>query len=451
MSIFRAYDIRGIYPKELNCDITYKIAVAFANKFNDADEFVVGRDCRISSPALRDSLVSGFKDSGKDVLDIGVVPTPVFYFAIAHLKKQGGIIITGSHNPKDYNGLKIQREEAIPVTGETGIYEMEKMIEKGEFKAIEKKGTIKELDIVGDYIDYVSKIPKLKRPLKIVLDCGNGACGTIPERIFKKLGCVVETLYAELDGNFPNHQPDPHDAASLKALQKRVIDTGADCGFAYDGDGDRIGVVDETGRIVSGDFILMMLARQALDAKKGAVIFEVRSSRSLLSDVKNHGGTPQITRAGHSFLLDEIVKRNAVFGGELSGHMYFPYCYYNYDDGIFASLKIAEIVSGIDSLSAYVDSLPREVASPEISVGCADDRKFKAIEEFKEYLKENNYDFLGIDGARINFKHGWALARASNTTPHIKCRFEADTKEHLDEIMAEVSNILKKFGVNIYK
>ncbi|MCK4550679.1 MAG: phosphomannomutase/phosphoglucomutase, partial [Candidatus Aenigmarchaeota archaeon] len=366
MSIFRAYDIRGIYPKELNCDITYKIAVAFANKFPNADEVVVGRDCRISSPALRDSLVSGLKDSGKNVLDLGVVPTPVFYFAIAHLKKQGGIIITGSHNPKEYNGLKIQREEAIPVTGETGIYEMEKMIEKGELKKADKKGAVKEFDITDDYIEYVSKIPKIKRPLKIVLDCGNGACGTIPEKIFKKLGCSVETLYAEWDGNFPNHQPDPHDEATLKALQKRVLETGADCGFAYDGDGDRIGVIDEKGRIVSGDFILMMLARQALEKRKGDIIFEVRCPRTLLEDVKNNGGIPHMARAGHSFILDEIFKKNAVFGGELTGHIYFPYCYYKYDDGIFASLKIAEIVSGIESLSAYVDSLPREVASPEI-------------------------------------------------------------------------------------
>ena len=396
---------------------------------------------------LRDSLVLGFTDSGKNVIDLGVVPTPVFYFAIVTMKINGGIMITGSHNPKNYNGLKIQRENAIPVTGDTGIYEMEEMIQKGNFNKSVKKGTIKNVDIVSDYIDYVSRIPKIKRPLKIVLDCGNGACGDIPEKVFKRLGCSVETLFLEPNGNFPNHQPDPHDEKTMKTLQKRVVETNADCGFAYDGDGDRIGVVDEKGNIVSGDFILMMLARQALEKKKGDVIFEVRSSRSLLSDVKNNGGTPHITRAGHSFILDEIVQRNAVFGGELSGHMYFPYCYYNYDDGIFASLKVAEIVSQIESLSKYVESLPREVASPEITVECADDKKFKVIEEFKKYLKENNYDFLGIDGARINFKHGWALARASNTTPHIKCRFEADTKEHLDEIKRQVSGILKRFGI----
>ena len=447
MSIFRAYDIRGIYPNDLDDKIAYDVGVAYSNKFVDVNEVVVGRDCRISSPKLHDSLVLGFMDSGKTVIDIGVVPTPVFYFAIMNLKINGGIMITGSHNPKNYNGLKIQRENAIPVTGDTGIYEMEEMIKKGNFKKQNKKGIVKKKEIVSDYIDYVSKIPKLKRPLKIILDCGNGACGNIPEKVFKKLGCDVETLFAKPDGNFPNHQPDPHDEKTMKTLQKRVVETNADCGFAYDGDGDRIGVVDEKGNVVSGDFILMMLARQALEKKKGNVIFEVRSSRSLLSDVKNNGGIPHITRAGHSFILDEIVKRKAVFGGELSGHMYFPYCYYNYDDGIFASLKVAEIVSGIDSLSKYVESLPREVASPEITVECADDKKFKVIDEFKQYLTDNNYDFLGIDGARINFKHGWALARASNTTPHIKCRFEADTKEHLDEIKQEVSGVLEKFGI----
>ncbi|MCK4968442.1 MAG: phosphomannomutase, partial [Candidatus Aenigmarchaeota archaeon] len=283
MSIFRAYDIRGIYPNDLDDKIAYDVGVAYSNKFVDVNEVVVGRDCRISSPKLHDSLVLGFMDSGKTVIDIGVVPTPVFYFAIMNLKINGGIMITGSHNPKNYNGLKIQRENAIPVTGDTGIYEMEEMIKKGNFKKQNKKGIVKKKEIVSDYIDYVSKIPKLKRPLKIILDCGNGACGNIPEKVFKKLGCDVETLFAKPDGNFPNHQPDPHDEKTMKTLQKRVVETNADCGFAYDGDGDRIGVVDEKGNVVSGDFILMMLARQALDAKKGAVIFEVRSSRSLLS------------------------------------------------------------------------------------------------------------------------------------------------------------------------
>lgn len=449
-SIFRAYDIRGVYPSEINEEITYKIALAYRKILPEAKEIVAARDMRISSPALFSSLARGLNDAGFNLTDVGMVPAPVFYFAIAHWKKDGGIMVTASHNPKEYNGLKIQSKDAKPVVGETGIFEMEKVVSSGKSVKTEKKGSIAKKDVLNEYINYVLQKIKLKRPLKLILDSGNGTCGTIPEKIFSRLGCTVKTIFAEPDGTFPNHAPDPHDEKNLVSLQKEVLKNHADLGLAYDGDGDRLGVVDERGRIVSADFILMILARQALSAKKGPVVFEVRCPNTLFEDAKKHGGKPLITRVGHSYVLDEIIKRKAVFGGELTGHIYLPYCYYNYDDAIFSGLKIAEIVSSLDvPFSKYIDSLPRGHASPEIFIDCPDDKKFRIVDELKEYLKKNKYDFLGIDGARINFAHGWGLVRASNTTPHIKCRFEGDTEGHLQEIISEVTGILKRFGVEI--
>ncbi len=454
--IFRAYDIRGIYPTEINEDIAYKTGKAYAafmKKENDMKEAVVSSDCRLSSPMLKQALISGLRDGGLNILDIDDAPIPVFYFTIANLGKDGGIMVTGSHNPKNCNGLKLQRKDAAPIVAETGIMEIEKLVNENKFKKYPAKTTVKKLDMKQAYIDYVTKKIFLKTPLKIVLDAGNGSCANIPEKIFSNLGCTVETLFPTPDGNFPNHQPDPHDEKSLDALKKRVIETKADMGLAFDGDGDRIGLVDEKGNTVSGDFILMMLARQALDVRKGPVVFEVRASNTLIEDVKGRKGIPKITRAGHSYLLDEIITSNAVFGGEITGHMYFPYCYYNYDDGIFAGLKLAEIVSEFAAkhikLSEYVEGLPRNFSTPEIFIESKDSEKFEIVDKFKDYLKKNKYDFLGIDGARINFAHGWGLVRASNTTPHIKCRFEADTKEHLDEIVAEVKGILKEMGVEL--
>lgn len=454
--IFRAYDIRGVYPDELNDETAYKIGRAYAElmkKESNMEEAVVAEDCRLSSPALKKSLIAGIRDGGVNVLDVGDAPVPVFYFTIANLQKAGGIMVTGSHNPKNYNGLKLQRKGAKPIVAETGIAEIEKLSNAGKLEKTSRKTAHKKTDMTQAYIDYVSKKIFLKIPLKIVLDTGNGSCANIPEKIFRNLGCAVETLFPTPDGNFPNHQPDPHDEKSLVALKARVIETNADMGLAFDGDGDRIGLVDDRGNTVSGDFILMMLARQALEIKKGAVVFEVRASNTLLDDVKSRRGAPIITRAGHSYLLDEIIASNAVFGGEITGHMYFPYCYYNYDDGIFAGLKLAEIVSELAvkhiKLSEYVGGLPRNFSTPEIFIESADEKKFKIVDALQEYLKKNKYDFLGIDGARINFAHGWGLVRASNTTPHIKCRFEADTKEHLDEILAVVKSILKKVGVEL--
>jgi len=450
-NIFRAYDIRGIYPKDLNEGVTYKIGLAFSNFLKNVKEVVVGRDYRSSSPSLRDALLKGLQEGGKDIVDLGEVPVPVFYFGIIHYAKKAGLMITASHLGKEYNGIKLQKERAIPIIGETGIYEIRGMILKNQLKKIEKRTKIIKKDIVQDYIDYLFSRIKLARPLKVILDTGNGACGEIPEIIFRKLGCDVKTLYKEPDGRFPNHNADPHDPETLKDLQKEVIKKKTDFGIAYDGDGDRVGLVDEKGRVVSADFILMMLARQALAYKKGNIVYEIRVSKALFEDAKNHGGKVFISKIGHAYVLLETLKKKAIFGGEFTGHLYFNYCYYPYDDGIFTGLKLAEIISQLPKLSDYVDSLPRYHASPEIFIDSSDEEKFKLIRNLQQYLKANHYNFIDIDGARINFPRGWALIRASNTGPLIKCRFEGETKEDLIEIEKKALKIFKKVGIPITK
>lgn len=449
--IFRAYDIRGLCPQDLNEAVAYKIGLAFSNFLKNIKEVVVGRDYRLGSLALRNALLKGLQDGGKDVVDLGEIPVPVFYFGISHYKKEGGLMITGSHLGKEYNGIKIQKEKAIPVVGETGIYKMRDMIIKNQLKIIKKETKVIEKNIVQDYIDYVSSKIKLSRPLKIILDTGNGACGDIPERAFKKLGCDVFTLYKEPDGNFPNHNADPHDLETLKDLQKEVLRQKADFGLAYDGDGDRVGLVDEKGRAVSADFILIMLARQALEYKKGNIVYEIRVSKALFEDAENHGGKVFISKIGHAYVLLEILKRKAIFGGEFTGHLYFNYCYYPYDDGIFTGLKLAEIISQLPKLSDYVDTLPRYHASPEIFIESPDEEKFEIVENLQRYLREKKFDFIDIDGARINFLEGWALIRASNTGPFIKCRFEGETEKDLIEVERKALEIFKKVGVPVIK
>ncbi|OIO62928.1 hypothetical protein AUJ69_01980 [Candidatus Woesearchaeota archaeon CG1_02_47_18] len=451
--IFREYDIRGRYPDDIDEEITKKIAIGFASILPDAKSLVAAMDGRLSSPGLKRAFIDGVTSCGRDVIDVGLVPIPLFYFAIMHHRLDGGFMISGSHNPKEYNGIKLQREQCIPIDGNSGVYQIRDMIEGSQLKAADeggKRGRVSRLDVLNEYLNFVAAKIKLKRGLKVVIDSGNGACGLIPEMIFKMLGCSVKTLYGDIDGNFPNHLPDPHETESLKELQKAVVDEGADCGFAFDGDGDRVGLIDEKGCVVSGDFIIMMLARDLLSRKKGNVIVDIRGSKAYIEDITAHGGRGIISKAGRTNIMESIRRENAVFGGELTGHIFFPVDYYNYDDGIFVALKLAEVISGIRSLSRYVASLPRYNASPEFFIDCPDDVKFKKVEEFRELLKKRGYNFLDVGDIRINIGKGWALVRASNTTPYIKCRFEGTTAEELEHIKKIALGLLSETGVDIH-
>jgi len=458
-NIFRTYDIRGIYPDELNEIVTSKIVEAFCYQYPKAQKIVLSRDPRLSSHPLHKAAMEALKEAGKDIIDIGIAPDSLFYFSIFHYRFDGGIQISGSHNPKQYNGLTLHVRKPDKEISEDVIgSELEKIKEQviGENKKVSKTGSREGgkkilFDPTQDYINYVTAQINLKRPLKIIVDSGNGACGFLPEKVFKKLDCQVETLYGNFDGNFPHHLPDPYQEENLLDIKKKVLEEKADLGLAFDADGDRVAPIDNKGRTISGDACLLMLARQALKKKKGPIVHCMRVSKALLDEMEKRKVKTYFSVSHHNAVIDKIIETGAVFGGEITYHFLFPLDYYLCDEAIFSSLKLAEVASQHKDLAEYVDSLPHYFASKEIFIQSTDKEKFKIINNLQEYLKEKNFDFVNIDGARINFPRGWALARASNTSPLIKCRFEGDTKEHLIEIEKKALEIFKKIGIPITK
>jgi len=453
-NIFRAYDIRGIYPTNLNEEVAYRIAKAFGDLYSQAQKIVVARDPRLSSPSLAKAVRKALVEIGKEVIDINIAPDSLFYFSIFHYQLDGGIMVSGSHNPKEHNGLTLHVKKPGEETSEDVIgKDLEKLKElvlknKGT-KTSFQKGKITALNPSQDYLDYVTGRTNFKRPLKIVIDSSNGATGFLPEKIFQKLGCQTKTLYGDFDGTFPHHLPDPYEEENLEDAKKEVLKRKADIGFVYDCDGDRIGVLDNRGHVVSGDSCLLMLARQVLQNKKGPVVHDMRVSKAFLDEMKKQGVETYFSVSHHNAVINKIIETGAVFGGEITLHFLFPLDYYLCDDAIFASLKLAEIASKQKDLAEYVDNLPRYYASPEVFIDTTDEAKFKIIKNLQDYLRENNYDFIDIDGARINFPNGWALARAANTTPYIKCRFEGDTKEDLIEIEKKALEIFEKVGIPV--
>lgn len=448
-NIFRTYDIRGIYPTELNQKVAYQVGLAYANIFPDLKKIVVAKDVRISGHELKKGLIQGLIDGGKEIFEIeGIVPIPVFSFSICYYQLDGGIMITASHNPKEWNGFKIQITNAYPVIRED-LDRIYQLIKNNQLKKAGRTGQAKQIKPVNDYLDYLVNKIELKKPLKIILDCGNGSCNYLPEKIFQRLGCQVETLYGEYDDTFPHHMPDPYLVENLEDLKKKVLEEKANLGLAYDGDGDRVGLVNQQGKIISGDQLLIILARQALKTEKGAVICEVRTSQAFLDDVKRNGGLTHLTIGHHKAVLDKIIETKAVFGGETTGHFYFPLDYYLYDDAIFASLKIAQIVSQIDDFTQYVDSLPGYYTSPEIFINYPDEIKKQAVQRFIDILKRKGYKFIDVDGARIIFDGGWAVVRVSNTSPTIKAKFEGQTKESLIKIEKEVIGLMSEVDINL--
>ncbi len=454
--IFRAYDVRGIYPDDLNDKAAYKIVRAIAEFYPHIKKIVLATDPRLSSPALSAAVIKGFVDSGKEVLNLGVAPDSLFYFAILHYGYDGGVAISGSHNPKEYNGLTLNVRKKPGQEPEDIIEEdleriKQRILNDKDFEEIKDKGSVRDLDVTDAYIDYVVPRIKLKKPLKVVIDVANGACGLLPEKVFKKLGCEVKTLFAEPDGTFPNHLPDPYKEENLKDLQKAVIKEKADIGFAFDTDGDRVAPVDNKGRSVAGEFCLLMLARQALKKKKGPIAHDMRVPKAFLDEMAKQGVKTYFSVSFHEAVRKRIIETGAVFGGELTYHFLFPLDYYLCDEAVFSSLKLAEIASSQESFADYVDSLPRGFISPEIFVPTPDEKKKGIIEKLQKYLRENDYDFIDVDGARINFANGWALARFANTSPFIKCRFEGDTGQDLKEVIEKAMAIFEKIGIPFIK
>jgi len=457
-NIFRVYDIRGIYPEDLNEEVVFKIAKAFCQQYPHAQKIVLSRDPRLSSPILYKAVLRALATAGREVIDIGIAPDFLFYFSIFHYGFDGGIQISGSHLPKQYNGLTLHiRKPGKKISEDVIEEDLEKIKERVIKKegipsgAPKYRGKVTNFDPTQDYINFVTSKINLKKPLKIIVDSGNGACGFLPEKVFKKLGCKVETLYGNFDGNFPHHLPDPYEEKNLLDIKNKVLEKKADLGLAFDTDGDRVAPINNRGQRISGDDCLLMLAREVLQKKKGPIVHCMRISKAFLDEMQERGVKTYFSVSHHNAVIEKISETGAVFGGEITYHFLFPLDYYLCDEAIFSSLKLAEIASQHENLANYVDSLPRYFASPEVFIKSTDEEKFEIIANLQKYLKENNFDFINIDGARINFPHGWALARASNTSPLIKCRFEGETQQNLIDIEKKALKIFKKAGIPITK
>jgi phosphomannomutase / phosphoglucomutase len=443
-NIFRAYDIRGIYKDELTIDLAFKIGQAFGTKLinENKKETIVGHDTRESSIPLFNALAKGITSTGINVINIGLVTTPMYYFAWHHFKIESGIMITASHNPKEYNGFKISFNGINNAYGEE-IQAFKELIKEGNFKV--GKGKIIDKKIKKDYLKFILKDVKLgKRKIKVVVDAGNASATIIIKDILKQFKVKYVPLYFKNDPDFPNHHPDPSVAANLKDLSDAVIKHKADIGFAYDGDADRIGLVDEQGKIISIDHFMIIIIRNILhNLEDKRVLYDVKCSKSLEDEILKLGGTLFLSRTGNSFLRAAIAKEQMKFGGELSGHVFFNDKFPGYDDGIYASLRMMEILSNTDKkVSELLEGITHYESTPEIKVRVREETKFNIVEKVKEYAKEKNYKLIDIDGAKIIFEDSFALVRASNTGPDLTLRFEATTKERLYNLQKEIHDLL---------
>ncbi len=439
--IFRRYDIRGVVDSDLNPEIMELLGRAYASyaSARGARDAAVGHDNRTTSPEYQAAFITGMRSGGIDVTDIGQAPTPAMYFAVLHLNRGSGATVTASHNPPRFNGLKLRMGERA-VFGD-GIQEIRSIAETGDFSS--GAGSLVTHEVKSAYISNIISRTKLARPVKAVVDCGNGTTGPFAVPLLKELGCEVVELYTEPDGSFPNHLPDPTVEAYLKDLSKTVTVEGADVGIAYDGDGDRLGVLDERGRIVWADRLMVLFARQVLAKRPGSsIVFDAKCSMGLIEEIERLGGNPVMWRTGYPLIQSKMLEVGAPMAGEMSGHLYFADEYHSFDDALYASCRVLALVSRLDGpLSEAVSSVPDYPSTPEIRVTCPEEVKFEVVERMKARFRER-YDTIEIDGVRAQMKDGWALVRASNTEPVIVLRFEARTETRLKEIMDEVRGVL---------
>ena len=444
-SIFREYDIRGEYPNQINEEVVRKIGNAIAGKCINLNikEICVGRDGRNSGKSLLEAMIGGLSESGIEVINVDLATSPLLYYAAKKNKYKSGIMITGSHNPKNHNGIKLVIDDK-PVSGN----EILDLLNKDQ-KFSESVGSIKSLNVKDSYIKEVSQSLKINKKLKIVIDCGNGAAGFIAPDLYKNLGCEVIELYSEVDGNFPNHHPDPGKVENLKDLIQAVKTHGADLGLAFDGDGDRVGMVTNNGEIVFPDKILMMLSKDVLHSQKGSIIFDVKCSNALSQIIKENGGSPIMSPTGHFHIKNGIKKHNPLLAGEMSGHIFFNDKWYGFDDGHYSGARIIEMLSKNEkSIAEICNELPMLFSTPELNINVTDDNKFKIIKEFANNCKlegEKNT----IDGLRLDFEDGWGLIRASNTTPKLVLRFEGRSEDILNRIQNDFLNELTRICPDI--
>ena len=451
-SIFREYDIRGKYPQELNEESIKKIAYAIVKKCRkeNVGSLVVGRDGRLSGPSLIEAFCDSLINSGINVKNIGLVTSPMLYFAAKKEISKSGIIITGSHNPKNYNGIKMVIDDK-PVSGSEILELME------DISPLEglKKGSLVFEDIKDSYLDeIVSNIKLSNKPkLKVVLDCGNGAAGCVAPELFKKLGCDVYELFSEVDGNFPNHHPDPGKIENLKDLILEVQKQSADVGLAFDGDGDRLGLVTNKGEVIFPDKLMMLFSQDILSREKGKIVFDVKCSNHLENIISENGGEPIMAPTGHFHIKKAIKKTGALLAGEMSGHIFFNDKWHGFDDGPYSGARAIEIISNSDkSISDLISVLPKSFSTPELNILVSDETKFNIVESFAKDCSLKG-EKITIDGLRINFDNGWGLIRASNTTPKLVLRFEGDSLKDMEEIkskfISELSRICPDIDINL--
>ena len=448
-SIFKAYDIRGIVEKELTPEVVKLIGMAIGSESIAQGErgIVVGRDGRLTGHMLSESLISGLIESGCHVVDIGMVPTPLVYFATYTKGASSGVMVTGSHNPPEYNGFKIM------IAGETlsadKIQNLYSRILNQQFSS--GSGSSTSINIDQDYMDTIKSDIVLERELNIVVDCGNGVAGNIAPKLFESLGAKVSKLFCLVDGSFPNHHPDPSNPENLEDLIKEVVDTGADLGLAFDGDGDRLGLVDNNGNVVWADRQMILYSRDVLSRIPGAkIIFDVKCSSLLPKDISEHGGEPIMSRTGHSFIKNKLKETDAELGGEMSGHIFFNDRWYGFDDAIYTGARLLEIISKTDKTCAEIFAeLPDSVSTPEINIHF--DEQGQQHDAMK--VLSNSVDFPGseintIDGVRVDYENCWGLVRASNTTPCLVLRFEGNDKEALKSIKNQFKDWLEKNNIS---
>lgn len=441
--IFREYDIRGVFGDDLNEEIIERIGKAYGTYMRKGGKkrASLGRDCRLSSPSLAEATSRGITSTGVDVVDIGMVTTPMVYFSLFNLDVDGGVMITASHNPSEYNGVKLcVGKEAL--FGEE-IQNIRKIAEGGDFA--KGSGSFEATSIMDKYLKFLRQNVGIKPGIRVGIDCGNGTAGIIAPRILKEFGCEVTEFYVTPDGRFPNHHPDPIVEENLRDLINAVREEKLDLGIGFDGDADRIGVVDEHGNMVWGDMLLTIFARDVIAQIPGAkIIGEVKSSNRLFQEIDKLGGEHIMWKVGHSLMKNKMKVEGAVLAGEMSGHMFFGDKFFGYDDAVYAALRLLEIISKTGKkVSELLEGVPPAFSTPEIRVECPDKIKFRLVEKVKEEFKKE-YKVIDIDGVRIEFPDGWGLIRPSNTQPALVLRFEARTKERLEEIRSLIERTLER-------
>ena len=446
-NIFRANDIRGIAYEDLTQEVVFALGQALGSESikRNQNNFIIGRDGRISSPQLFAWLSEGVLSTGCNVIDIGIVPSPVFYHSTFNLNSSSGVVITGSHNPADYNGFKILFENRSTSSEEIQAIK-QKIIEK-DF--ISGKGKIHSTDIVESYINAITNDVSLLHPLNISIDCGNGAAGVVAERVYKSLGCQVEGLFCDLDGKFPNHHPDPSRPENVIDLIQSVKENNSDVGLAFDGDADRLGVISPSGEMIFPDMQMILFSEHILKKNPDSkIVFDVKCSKLLEEAILKLNGTPIMSKTGHTFIKSMIRENGAILGGEMSGHIFFNDRWPGFDDGVYAGARMLEILSHSEEENIF-DALPKLISTPEINLATSDEEKFRIIDEFKKMSSFENAKIIDIDGIRVEFDSGWGLLRASNTSPVLVLRFEANSSNELTNIKNRFKDTLHKIDPSL--